>query len=368
MSMAILGIGTALPAAVIDKADALALARSLCNGSEQQETWLEAIYEHSGITTRRFCLSPQVVRDVIDGTDMSSSAYLPTGLAGERGPTTAQRIEHYADLAPPLAITAARQAIECSGISASAVTHIVTVSCTGFLAPGIDHTLIEELGLSPDVERTHVGYMGCHGALNGLRVARAYVDSDPRARVLVAAVELCCLHYFYGWDPQKVIANSLFADGAAALILGRADDADKQSWRMTASGSHAFPDSQSAMTWTIGDHGFEMTLSKQVPAIIGKDLRLWLEHWLGSHGLSCAAIPSWAVHPGGPKILDGVAAALALTDEHLAPSRAILAEYGNMSSPTILFILDRLRRHDAPRPCVALAFGPGLAVEAALFE
>jgi predicted naringenin-chalcone synthase len=176
------------------------------------------------------------------------------------------------------------------------------------------------------------------------------------------------LHYFYGWDPQKVIANSLFADGAAALVVGHAATGDKQSWRLTASGSHLFPDSKNAMTWTIGDHGFEMTLSRQVPAIIAQDLKAWLEHWLGSRGLTLSEVKSWAVHPGGPKILDGVEAALDLSADRLAASRVVLAEYGNMSSPTILFILDRLRRENVPRPCVALAFGPGLVVEAALFE
>jgi predicted naringenin-chalcone synthase len=277
-------------------------------------------------------------------------------------------MEHYAEFAPPLATSAARCALQRGERDPSEITHVVTISCTGFLAPGIDYTLIEELGLNSDVQRTHIGYMGCHGALNGLRVAQAFTDANPRAKVLVSAVELCCLHYFYGWDPQKVIANSLFADGAAALVATQAPTGDKQSWRMTASGSHIFPDSMGAMTWTVGDYGFEMTLSKQVPSLIGQELRPWLEHWLGSRGFATDDIQSWAVHPGGPKILDGVEEALQLEPEQLTDSRAVLARCGNMSSPTILFILESLRGHDAPRPCVALAFGPGLVVEAALFE
>jgi alpha-pyrone synthase len=368
MSVAILGMGMALPEAVIGKSEALALAQSLSNGTEEQESWLEAIYENSGIDTRRFCLSPQVVQDVIEGTTHSQSAFLPTKIPGERGPTTGQRIEHYAEFAPPLAISASRGALQQSGLTPSELTHLVTVSCTGFIAPGIDHAIIEELGLDRGVERTHVGYMGCHGALNGLRVARAYAVANPFAHVLVCAVELCCLHYFYGWDPQKVIANSLFSDGAAALVAAQSNAGDKTSWRNTASGSHVFPDSKDAMTWTIGDHGFEMTLSRQVPQTIAEALKSWLAHWLGARGLTIAEIQSWAVHPGGPKILDGVEQALELGSDQLADSRAVLAECGNMSSPTILFILDRLRRRNASRPCVALAFGPGLVVEAALFE
>ena len=368
MPMTIMGTGQALPAAIIDKHAALVLARSLSNGTDEQESWLAAIYENSGINTRRFCLGPEVVKDVIEGTDHTHSAFLPTRLPGERGPSTAERMEHYAEFAPDLATAAARNALEQSGLKPTDITHVVTVSCTGFLAPGIDFTLIENLRLDRDVARTHVGYMGCHGALNGLRVAQAFADADSNSRVLMCAVELSCLHYYYGWDPQKVIANSLFADGAAALIAMQTDAGTTPAWQMLASGAHIFPDSNSAMTWTIGDYGFEMTLSKQVPMLIEQELRPWLKDWLGSHGLVLDDIRSWAVHPGGPKILDGVAAALNLHADQLAESRAVLAEFGNMSSPTILFILERLRAEHAPCPCVALAFGPGLVVEAALFK
>ncbi|MDZ4657057.1 MAG: type III polyketide synthase [Bythopirellula sp.] len=367
MTTAILGMGTALPDAVIDKDDALLLARSLCNGTEEQETWLSAIYAGSGISTRRFCLGPQVVRDVIDGTNHSQSVFLPKKLPGDRGPTTAQRMELYTQLAPPLATSAARAAVQQAQIEINEITHVVTVSCTGFMAPGVDHALIESLGLSQGVERTHVGYMGCHGALNGLRVARAYVAAKPQARVLVSAVELCCLHYYYGWDPQKIIANALFADGAAAVIVGTATKPAESDWCLSATGSCLFSNSQNAMTWTIGDHGFEMTLSRQVPAIIAEGLRPWLENWLRPQGLSVEDIKSWAVHPGGPRILDAVEEALHLGSNGLATSREILAEYGNMSSPTTLFILDRMQQERVLRPCVALGFGPGLALEAALF-
>jgi alpha-pyrone synthase len=368
MTMAILGLGTALPDAVIDKDDALLLARSLCNGTEEQETWLSAIYEGSGISTRRFCLGSQVVRDVVEGTNYSGSVFLPKKMPGDRGPTTSERMDLYAQLAPPLALTAARVALEQSQTEPSEITHVVTVSCTGFVAPGVDQALIEGLGLPRGVERTHVGYMGCHGTLNGLRVARAYVDANSESRVLLSTVELCCLHYYYGWDPQKIIANALFADGAAAMIAGPASLDTDEPWRLTATGTCLFPDSAEAMTWIIGDHGFEMTLSRQVPAIINAGLQNWLAHWLGAKGLALDDIKSWAVHPGGPRILDAVEESLDLTSQGLSVSREVLAECGNMSSPTILFILNRMRRQEASRPCVALGFGPGLTLEAALFE
>ncbi len=366
MTAAILAIGTALPDAIIDKEDALLLARSLCNGTDEQETWLSAIYAGSGINTRRFCLGDQVVRDVIEGTNYSHSVFLPKNIPAYRGPTTAQRMELYKLLAPPLAMQASRNALKQGSIGNDEINHVVTVSCTGFMAPGIDEILIESLSLSRGVERTHIGYMGCHGAMNGLRVAKAYVDANPQARVLLSTVELCCLHYYYGWDPQKIIANALFADGAAAVIVGPA--IAETNWKLSATGSCVFPDSRSAMTWNIGDHGFEMTLSKQVPAIINDSLRSWLKNWLCLHGLSLEEVKSWAVHPGGPRILNAVEEGLQLGINGLTTSREILADFGNMSSSTILFILDRMQKQKAPRPCVALGFGPGLALEAALFE
>jgi predicted naringenin-chalcone synthase len=216
------------------------------------------------------------------------------------------------------------------------------------------------------VQRVHVGFMGCHGALNGLRVAQALTGADPTARVLLCAVELCSLHFHYGWDPKKVVANALFADGAAAVVGAAAGPAD--AWRVAATGSCLIPDSEYAMTWNIGDHGFEMTLSTRVPSLISAHLRPWLEAWLAQCGIALEHVASWAIHPGGPRILSAVERPLGLTEEATVVSREILAAYGNMSSPTVLFILGRLQTRHAPRPCVALGFGPGLIAEAVLFS
>jgi predicted naringenin-chalcone synthase len=210
--------------------------------------------------------------------------------------------------------------------------------------------------------------MGCHGALNALRVANAFATADPSARVLVAAVELCSLHYYYGSAADKLVANAIFADGAAAIAGASRERKRPEDWQLRASGSCLIPDSAADMGWTVGDHGFEMTLSRRVPGLIARHLRPWLESWLGDNGLSLADVGSWAVHPGGPKIVAAVEEGLSLTPEALIASRAVFADYGNMSSPTVLFVLDRLRKSSAPRPCVALGFGPGLVAEAALFE
>jgi predicted naringenin-chalcone synthase len=368
MTLAILSLGTALPSTVITQTDARDIARAMCCRTAEHATWLPTMYNQTGIETRHLALGADVVRDVVHGTRHTGSPFLPSGAPDDRGPTTAQRMRHYAELAPPLAVEAARAALTRSGLAAATITHLVTVSCTGFIAPGIDLALIRTLGLVPTLERTHVGYMGCHGALNGLRVARAFAAADPGARVLLCAVELCSLHYHYGWDPQKMIANAIFGDGAAALVGVAAESAPADAWRVTATGACLVPDSADAMTWTIGDHGFEMTLSKRVPGLIATHLRPWLEGWLGRQGVALEAVGSWAIHPGGPRILAAVEEALGLPREASAASRAVFAACGNLSSPTVLFILERLHTVEAPRPCVALGFGPGLMAEAVLLR
>jgi predicted naringenin-chalcone synthase len=367
MSFAIVGLGTALPDNSVPQADALRVARALCCRTEEETLWLSTVYSQIGVETRHLVLGPDVVHDFLHGTKHSGSAFLPTGDEEYPGPTTGVRLRHYAELAPPLALRAARAALNQSKVPARTLTHLVTVSCTGFVAPGVDLALIEGLGLAPTVQRTHVGFMGCHGAINGLRVARAFTGADASARVLLCAVELCSLHYTYGFLPHQMIANALFADGAAALVGLHPAAAAGPAWRVAACGSCLIPGSADAMSWTVGDHGFEMTLSKSVPALIARHLRPWLEAWLGGQGLALADVQSWAVHPGGPRILTAAEEALALPASATAASRAVFAECGNMSSPTILFILDRMRRCGAARPCVALGFGPGLMAEAALF-
>jgi predicted naringenin-chalcone synthase len=282
------------------------------------------------------------------------------------GPSTRQRMEHFAEQAAPLLSAASQAALDRAGLRATDITHLVLVSCTGFSAPGVDIQLIKRLGLASTVQRTQVGFMGCHGAINGLRVAQALTGADPAARVLLGAVELCSHHYHYGWDPKRLVANALFADGAAAVVGSAPGPAE--AWRVTATGSCLFPDSEYAMTWTIGDYGFDMTLSTRVPALIAENLRPWLTSWLIGQGLTLEQVASWAAHPGGPRILTAVEEALGLDERATADSRAVLAECGNMSSPTVLFVLQRLQHRQAPRPCVALGFGPGLVAEAALFR
>lgn len=362
MSFVFRGQGLALPAGAISQEQAAAYAGVINGQTDEQRRLIKALYRRSGVALRH-----SVVLETDGGPPQQSFFAIPAD-GDDRGPSTAARMQRYEQQATPLAARAARGALAESASAPHSITHLITVSCSGFSAPGVDVRLIDELGLSSTVQRTNIGFMGCHGALNGLRVARAFAQSDTSARVLLCATELCSLHYRYGWDPEQVVANALFADGAAAVVGSAERDEDDGAWRLAATGSCLIPDSADAMTWRIGDHGFVMTLSSQVPHLIRDHLRAWVVAWLDANGLRLSEVRTWAVHPGGPRILNAVEAALTLDPEALAVSHQVLRDYGNMSSPTILFILERLRQQDAPRPCVALGFGPGMMAEALLFR
>ena len=191
--------------------------------------------------------------------------------------------------------------------------------------------------------------------------------AEPSAQVLLCSVELCSLHYSYGWNSKKIVGNALFADGAAAVLLGNEPSLGADDWRLEANGSCLFPDSEQAMSWFIRDHGFDMVLSSKVPNLIRQNLRPWLSSWLARHNLTVGGVASWAVHPGGPRVLTCVQEALDLPPDATSVSQTILENYGNMSSSTLIFILKDLMKQRAARPCVALGFGPGMTTEAALY-
>jgi predicted naringenin-chalcone synthase len=365
MSLSLLGLGTSLAPHLATQEQALELALRLWPYTPEQRRLLPALYRRAGVAQRHTVLA------LPDGAPLR--AVRPEQVVDGRAapgavPGTAERLAAYAREAPPLACAAAAAALLEADLPAEAITHLVSVSCTGAAAPGLDVALVQGLALRPDVQRTHVGFMGCQGALAGLRVAHGFAGADPAARVLVCATELCSLHFHYGWDPEKVVANALFSDGAAAVVAARTAAGDEGGLRLLASGSCLLPASTDAMTWTVGDHGFLMTLSPRVPQLIEEHLGAWLDRWLAAQGMGRPDVASWAVHPGGPRILDAVEHALELPREATLPSRAVLAAHGNMSSPTVLFLLRRMREARAPRPIVALGFGPGLVVEAALLR
>lgn len=278
----------------------------------------------------------------------------------------------YAREAPILAEAAARGALAAAAVGAGQITHLITTSCTGFFAPGLDVELISRLHLRPDIQRLHIGFMGCHAAFNALAAARDAVAAAAAvgrdARVLVCCVELCTLHFAYGWQPEKLVANALFADAASACVVGTANAAAGEGFEILHTASLLLPDSRDAMTWRVGDHGFEMTLSSELPNLIGTHIRPWCESWLADAGTSLAEIDLWALHPGGPKILSACRDALSLADSDLQTSRDILSSHGNLSSATLLFLLQRLQQNDARGKCLAVGFGPGLMAEGLLFS
>ena len=365
MSLTIQGLGTALPPQRIAQGDAAAIAAQVALPSQVpspgQRRLLATLHRRSGVATRHSVLLDP------PGSDPRQTFF------GATSPGTGERMRRYAQEAPPLALRAVQGALAQARVSPERITHLITVSCSGFAAPGVDLALMATLPLDPGLARTHVGFMGCNGALNGLRVAAGFTAAEPEAWVLLCAVELCSLHLQYGWDAERIVANALFADGAAALVATgeprvKGPPATAPLGRLIASGSLVVPGSAGAMSWEIGDHGFAMGLSTQVPDLISQHLRPWLEGWLAAHRLTFAAIGSWAVHPGGPRILSAVTKGLGLDPRLIEPSRSVLRDHGNMSSPTLLFILERLRRSRARGPCLAMAFGPGLCIEVALLE
>ncbi|MEM8739331.1 MAG: type III polyketide synthase [Planctomycetota bacterium] len=372
MTLLIEGLGTAQPPHAIQQSAMAAVAKPCSCATDRQRRLLPALYRKAQVDRRHsVVVNPHNGNAALSIDDRMLDFYPPATDHHDRGPQLSDRMRRYPEEALPLAAQACRTALDDAGLDPDTVDQLVVVSCTGFSAPGVDIGLIDALGLPPTVGRTMVGFMGCHGAMNGLRVARALSHTAPPGRrVLLCCVELCTLHFQYGWDPQKVVANALFADGAAAVVghpPAHPDDAPDLPC-VAAHGSRLLPDSRDLMTWIIRDHGFEMTLSPKVPELIRQHLRDWIEPWLAEQDLAPADIQGWAIHPGGPRVIGAVEQALGLPDTAGDRSRQVLRESGNMSSPTVLFILDRLRQDRVPRPWVALAFGPGLTIEATLIR
>tara|TARA_Y100000589_G_scaffold326773_1_gene367200 strand:+ start:3875 stop:4822 length:948 start_codon:yes stop_codon:yes gene_type:complete len=311
------------------------------------------LYEDVSIDSRSLALSPE---------EMDADILAPVH---DRGRSTRQRLDRYMGAALDLAERSARVALDNSGIDPDRITHLVTVSCTGAESPGVWLGIHDALGLSGDVSRTHVGFMGCHGALNGLAAARAYAAEDPSNVVLLICMEICSIHYHVGSEfRDQAIANAIFADGAAAAIISQ----DTGGLVLDSFGSRLFPGTSELMTWKIGDRGFEMRLSPRVPIVLKRSVRGWIGEWLGGVGLSIEDVDAWAIHPGGRDILEGVRQGLGLANDQIEPSLRVLAEQGNMSSSTVLWIIKQLIDGGCGGSMVAIAFGPGLVGEGLLLR
>ncbi|WP_194409869.1 type III polyketide synthase [Microbacterium cremeum] len=361
MTARIVSIGTAVPPTRIAQENVRDLFAGQPGLDRLTRRRVHAAFGASAIEHRH-----TVLTELGDPGSRDGSA--PRFLDGARtllAPTTGERNDLYTRVAPPLSAAAATQALTDAGIAASVVTHVVTVSCTGFFAPGPDYRLVRDLGLPATVERYHLGFIGCAAALPALRLAARLARAQPDAVVLVVCTELCSLHVRASDDPQQIVAASVFADGAAAAVVTAADVGRAGGLELDRFGTALTDEGESDMVWTIGDHGFEMVLSAEVPRIIGREIRGAVDRFVGDD----RPPDVWAVHPGGRSVLDRVESGLALAPEALDASRTVLRDYGNMSSVTILFILRALLRDDAVADgarVAGLAFGPGLTVESAM--
>jgi predicted naringenin-chalcone synthase len=346
-------IGTAVPKGEVLQGQAMRLAHSWSGTNERV---LHRLYSQSGVEKRHSVLA--------EGAD-TDFFFQPAKEVNDFGPRLSDRMKLFEEYAGVLAEESSRDALHESRYAASEITHLLCVSCTGFIAPGISHHLIKELGLSPYVARVDIGFMGCHAAINALRVAASMVDADTSSKVLLVCTELCTLHGKYQPNAEQEVANSLFGDGSAAAIVHA--DEEYGGLGLTDFFSMLVPDTHDLMSWRIGDHSFEMGLSPHLPKIIEKELKHFLEAKMSS-AYTLSDIEEYVVHPGGRKIVQAVEQALSLSSQQLDDTWSVLKNYGNMSSATVLFILKKVMKKDLAKgtPILMLAFGPGICIESAV--
>ena len=331
------------------------------------------VFHTSGIETRYSAL-PDFVQQ-----NPAEFQFFPPRWDLEPFPSTKARMEVFETASVDLAERAARKAMESCAIVPADVTHLVLSTCTGFFAPGPDVALVHRLDLSPQVERLCIGFMGCYAGFNGLRVADSIVGANPDAVVLQVCVELCTLHFQKKPDPEFLVANCLFGDGAAAAVYateGHSKDtsSDRQRGiaRIVATQSSIAADSLDQMAWRIGDFGFEMRLSAAVPSTLREAAGAFVDALADRAGWRREDVVRWVLHPGGRRILEELEHGLELTAAQMEASFATLAEIGNVSSAAIFFVLEKallgVGRGTGSGPLLALGFGPGLTIEGAALE
>jgi alpha-pyrone synthase len=328
---------------------------------------LRVLYRASGIDTRH-----TVIADY--GRDPQDFTFYPKTLDLEPFPGVSQRMVAYRAAAVPLSVAAVHDCLaQQPTVTPASISHLITVSCTGMYAPGLDIDLVGALGLRPTVQRTAVNFMGCYAAFNALKLADAIARADPESRILVVCTELCTLHFQKHLTDDHLLSNALFADGsAAALITGRrlADSAPVLA--LEAAHCALEPAGHAEMAWHIGDSGFEMTLSSYVPDLIQAGIGQLTSGLLEALRLNLSDVAHYAIHPGGKRILAVIEQALGLSPAANQHAYAVLREYGNMSSATVLFVLRRLLENLTPvqrgERVLSFAFGPGLTLESLLLR
>ena len=362
-------IGTANPANKIQQDIHYSILESANGMSREEKLILRKIYSRSGIEHRH-----SVLQEFSEADNAAHQVFHPSG--NYKNTPVSKRMEIYEEHAAGLCETAAMECFaQLPELKKTDITHLIAFSCTGMYAPGIDIQLVEMLGLNRNVERTCINFMGCYAAINALKAAYHIARSEPDAVILLAGVELCSLHYQKSNEPNQVVANALFGDGAAAAIVSA------KPLQQDGSGVHfglknfyaEFEQSASNdMVWRIGDSGFDLRLTPEVPNIVRDNIAPLLDKLFKKTGLSKDEISYYAIHPGGTKILEACEQALEISKEANGVSYQILKDYGNMSSVTVLFVLReymrRLNADDKGKNVLACAFGPGITMESMILE
>lgn len=340
-------------------------AHGLVNGSEVK---LKALYRATGIKYRHSVLADY-------GEEAPNYNFYPKSKNLEPFPDTASRMELYKKEAISLGLESVENCLlNLPDFDRSKITHLIAVSCTGFYAPGIDIDLVHTLGLNHGVHRTAINYMGCYAAISAMRVADSIVNANTSATVLVVCVELCSIHFQKNDTDDNRLANALFGDGAAAMLVEGSNEAGGIKMEPVAFFSDLLPNGSKDMAWSVGNLGFEMKLSTYVPDVIKTGVKSLSKEILASidSEADLSKIKYFAIHPGGRKILEAVEEELDLSKEKNKFAYHVLSNYGNMSSPTVVFVMNEIRKQldesDHGEYILCLAFGPGLTLESALLR
>jgi predicted naringenin-chalcone synthase len=366
---AIQSIGTSIPPNKISQDLHFSILESANGMSRGEKLQLRKIYSRSGIESRHSVLDEFGIADRHENI-----LFHP---ANQHPPLPiSKRMDLYQLYAAELCEKAVKECLSnLPSLLLSKITHLITFSCTGMSAPGLDMQLVEKIGLNRNVERTCINFMGCYAGINALKVANHIARSQAEAVILLAGVELCTLHYQKNDKQDQVVANALFADGASACIVSSRNlKAENQSSSLAIKNFYAEfePDGKDEMVWSIGDFGFDLRLSTFVPELIRNNIHSMIQKLLKKSEMIQDEIDYYAIHPGGMKILEACEEALQITKSQNEISYHILRNYGNMSSVTIFFVLKEyiksFKNGDKGKKLLACAFGPGLTMESMVTE
>ena len=352
----IISIGTAVPPYKHEQDDILTFMQQLYALDETEKRKLRFLYRQSGID-RRYSFISDYSRPLHDWKFYPHSENL------EPFPSLEQRMTWFNRFAPQLSLEAIRRCLDHK-VKGTEITHLISVSCTGMSAPGLDLQVMELLDLPKNIFRTSVNFMGCYASIHALKLADQICRLEPNARVLIFCTELCTLHLQKETTPDNFASGLLFGDGSAAiLVAGKSHPAKGIS--LTGFYSEVVTKGKKDMSWELSSTGFQMTLSGYVPDLIEEDISILVDNALSQHGMNKEDVDAWCIHPGGKKILEAIQKSLSITKEDLKSSYDVLRDYGNMSSATILFVLKdiQLALQGTRKNIFGVAFGPGLTME-----